>query len=243
MTRGAWEDDGGALGYWRLAEELSISQIAWLMLGCDPEEHSRNNKSAPKGYSALLSSLCAAVRRESVEAVPVYYQRQVASYGNNSDVSEDDPTNMNVQDTVIDIESLIRWLKSRGHTSGFFFGGEGSVEPYLDPDNGRYPPKLAAAVKAWIAVGDASTSQTPKQQIAKWLRENAVDFDLTDDDGNPIETAIEDIAKVANWSPKGGAPKTKIEPPQIPRKPMRKPPPPPPVRRSFAADLEDDIPF
>jgi hypothetical protein len=243
MTRSVWEDDDEALGYWRLAEELSISQIALLILGCDPEEHRDTSRPSPKGYSALLSSLSAAVRRESVEAVAVYYQRQVASYGNNSDNSEDDPTNMNVHDTMIDIESLIVWLKSRGHTSGFFFGGEGSVEPYLDPDNGRYPPKLAAAVKAWIASGDTLTSQTPKQQISKWLRENAVDFGLTGDDGKLVESAIEDIASVANWSPKGGAPKTKIEPPQIPLKPMRKLALPPPERRSFAADLEDDIPF
>jgi hypothetical protein len=243
MTHGSWDDDEGALAYWRLAEELSISQIALLILGCDPEEHRDNSGSVPKGYSALLSSLCAAVRRESVEAIPVYYQRQATSYGDNSDYSEDDPTNMNVHDTMIDIESLIVWLKSRGHTSGFFFGGEGSVEPYLDPQNVRYPPKLAAAVKAWIASGNETTTQTPKQQITKWVRENAVDYGLTNEDGTLIESAIEDIATVANWSPKGGAPKTKIEPPQIPRKPMRKPPPPLPERRSFAADLEDDIPF
>jgi hypothetical protein len=42
----------------------------------------------------------------------------------------------------------------------------------------------------------------------KWLRENASEFGLSDDDGKPNETGIEETAKVANWQPGGGAPKT-----------------------------------
>jgi hypothetical protein len=42
----------------------------------------------------------------------------------------------------------------------------------------------------------------------KWLREHAAEFGLTDDDGKPNETGIEEAAKVANWQPTGGAPKT-----------------------------------
>jgi hypothetical protein len=238
MTTSPWEDDDTALSYWRLAEELPIREIALLMAGFDPQDFPKNNGriTLPQGYNALISSLIAAVRRGSVVSRPVYYAVDPRDDG-------DDLPVMNTDDTTIDIESLIIWLKSRGHTTGFFFGGEGSVEPYLDPQNVRYPPKLAAAVKAWIASGNETTTQTPKQQITKWVRENAVDYGLTNEDGTLIESAIEDIATVANWSPKGGAPKTKIEPPQIPRKPMRKPPPPLPERRSFAADLEDDIPF
>jgi hypothetical protein len=32
----------------------------------------------------------------------------------------------------------------------------------------------------------------------KWLREHAADFGLTDEDGKPNETGIEEAAKVAN---------------------------------------------
>lgn len=78
---------------------------------------------------------------------------------------------------------------------------------YLDPQNPRYAPKLAAAVRAWQSVTDAG-GKHPKQALAKWLREHAAEYGLTDDEGKPNETGIEEAAKVANWQPGGGAPKT-----------------------------------
>ena len=88
------------------------------------------------------------------------------------------------------------------------FFSEGVDAPdYLDKTNPRYPPKLAAAVRAWQAVTDPG-GKHPKQALAKWLREHVVEFDLTDDEGRPNETGIDETAKVANWQPGGGAPKT-----------------------------------
>lgn len=78
---------------------------------------------------------------------------------------------------------------------------------YLDPKNPRYAPKLAAAVRAWQAVTDPG-GHHPKQALEKWVREHASEFGLLDDDGNPINQAVEDCGKVANWKPGGGAPKT-----------------------------------
>jgi hypothetical protein len=78
---------------------------------------------------------------------------------------------------------------------------------YLDPVNPRYAPKLAAAVMAWQAVTDAG-NVSPKQALTKWLNENALRLGLSSEDGVPIQAAIEDVAKVANWETKGGAPKT-----------------------------------
>ena len=66
---------------------------------------------------------------------------------------------------------------------------------------------LAAAVKAWQAVTDPK-GKSPKQALDKWLREHAADFGLTDDEGNPVNQAIEDCSKIANWQPGGGAAKT-----------------------------------
>jgi hypothetical protein len=40
------------------------------------------------------------------------------------------------------------------------------------------------------------------------LRQHANKFGLTKDDGNPNEQGIEEVAKIANWDTKGGAPKT-----------------------------------
>ena len=38
--------------------------------------------------------------------------------------------------------------------------------------------------------------------------QNQISFGLTDEEGNPINQAIEECSKVANWNPGGGAPKT-----------------------------------
>ena len=110
--------------------------------------------------------------------------------------------------TTVEVENLKIWLRSRGFTSGFFFPNEEAGRPgYLDPKNPRYPPKLAAAVSAWIAVEDPH-GRSPKQSLDRWLREHAAEFGLTDDDGNPVNTAMEECSKVANWQPGGGASKT-----------------------------------
>jgi len=78
---------------------------------------------------------------------------------------------------------------------------------YLDPENPRYAPKLAAAIRAWQAVEDPK-GKHPAQAIREWLTRNAKELGLLKDDGKPNKSAIEDIAKIANWQPKGGAPKT-----------------------------------
>jgi hypothetical protein len=44
--------------------------------------------------------------------------------------------------------------------------------------------------------------------IVIWLRQHANEFGLTKEDGNPNEQGIEEVAKIANWDTKGGAPKT-----------------------------------
>lgn len=77
----------------------------------------------------------------------------------------------------------------------------------LDPENPRYAPKLAAAVRAWQAVTDPGT-KTPKQATEKWLLEHAAEFSLTDEEGDPNKQGIKEVAKVANWKPLGGAPRT-----------------------------------
>jgi hypothetical protein len=40
------------------------------------------------------------------------------------------------------------------------------------------------------------------------LAAHANEFGLTKEDGNPNEQGIEEVAKIANWDTKGGAPKT-----------------------------------
>lgn len=109
--------------------------------------------------------------------------------------------------TTIAVEDVRSWLASRGVRTGFFFPEATDTPDYLNPKHPRYAPRLAAAVNAWLAVTQAS-GKSVKDAIRKWLREHAAEFGLTNDDGNPNETGIEEVAKVANWQPAGGAPKT-----------------------------------
>ena len=109
--------------------------------------------------------------------------------------------------SMVNVESLKQWLRLKGFTTGFFFPEPIATMDFLDPLNQRYAPKLAASVKAWQAVTDAG-KRSPKRALDKWLREHAAEFGLTNEDGKPIENAIEECSKVANWNAKGGATKT-----------------------------------
>jgi hypothetical protein len=108
---------------------------------------------------------------------------------------------------LIAVDELREWLLRKGFSTGFLFPNSTNAPDYLDPKNPRYAPKLAAAVRAWQTVIDPQ-GKTPKQAITKWLREHASEFGLSDDEGKPNETGIEEVSKVANWQPGGGAPKT-----------------------------------
>ncbi len=205
MTNSWPEEEPDDLDYWRLCDELSIFEAALLTAGQSPgklphvenwEAHDR-----PSGYEAAKTAITNALRGGRIKGTI-----ELATW--DGDFGKPEP----IQDTValtsrIEVASLKEWLVSRGFRRGFFFPEKTETPDYLDPSNPRYAPKLAAAVRAWQAVKDPA-GKHPKQALAKWLRENAAEFDLTDDEGKPNETGIEETAKVANWQPGGGAPRT-----------------------------------
>jgi hypothetical protein len=222
---------------WALAEELTIVEAAILILGRDPERHGAAESSLrnrPEGYEAVRQALVGACRQGRIKCDIGLFEDE------NGPIAGE----INPAITRVEVESLIAWLRSRGFTTGFFFSGAGSVEPYLDPSHPRYAPKLAAAVEAWTA-GDENTAGpgTVKQKLEKWLRENAARFGLSGPDGNPMSNPIDEIAKVANWEQKGGAPKAAPSAPTPPKPaPLSVPiaskrPPPAP------SDTETDVPF
>lgn len=134
--------------------------------------------------------------------MPIY---EIDINGNQCGIIEQ---SIDVSMSRVEVESLRAWLLMRGFKRGFFFPKLNDDAPdYLDPLNPRYAPKLAAAVSAWQAVTEAG-KKSPKQALDKWLRENAVRFGLTNEEGKSIETAVEECSKVANWNQSGGAPKT-----------------------------------
>lgn len=206
MTDSWFEYETDDLDYWRLCDELSVYEAALLIAGRSPGKLFNAEKlpsdKQPKGYKAATTAIRNALRSGKIEGTikPEY-----------DDHVQGDPVpiidSVNLYSSRVEVESLKTWLIGRGFRSGFFFPNPVEAPGYLDPANPRYAPKLAAAVSAWQAVTDP-VGRHPKQALAKWLREHAAEFDLSDDEGKPNETGIEEAAKVANWQPGGGAPKT-----------------------------------
>jgi hypothetical protein len=111
--------------------------------------------------------------------------------------------------TLVRRDDLIDWLRERGIFPAFFFPSQpqGGVK---DKEHPRYAEKLACAVAAWDAIETPAPNKSVKQTIAAWVRANASEFGLVDEEGRPVETAVEEISKVANWRTKGGANPTSV---------------------------------
>lgn len=218
--------------YWRLCDELSILDAAFLIAGINPaseiagkcmgwKRHER-----PPMFVAAFEALCNAVKAARLQASKRYDPRHVGVaehgvYSSDGEIASRDADGHLVflkadpcwTLTTVQVDELRAWLRSRGFSAGFFFP-EPSAAPadYLNPGHPRYAPKLAAAVHAWLAVDDPK-GKHPKQALSKWLREHAARFGLSDEEGKPNETGIDEVAKVANWQQAGGAPRTPSEKP------------------------------
>ncbi|MFM0565809.1 hypothetical protein [Paraburkholderia sediminicola] len=223
------------LDFCRLADTLSLTRAAALICGEKPSRIAapddsgvnrwhlprRDNSASdgledesPENFDTALDALVRAVEREKLKAKKRFLGELMHfEDGDGPWEAEDMPLALQPSDkldpseTLVDVEDLRSWLASRGVKSGFFFPGLTDAPDYLDQSNPRYPPKMAAAIRAWQAVTEPG-GKHPKQALMKWLREHAAEFGLTDDEGKPNETGIEEVAKVANWQPTGGAPKT-----------------------------------
>lgn len=232
--------------YWRLCERLTLIQAALLIAGHDPsgiekEIENWGPENQPDGYAACRQALIGAIGSERLAGY-LHYEHSV-------DINGDPFSTLVPSESYVDASNITEWLSSKGMRSGFFFPEDDSPQDYLDPDNERFAPKLAAAVRAWEAAGsDPSLKGTPKQKVEKWLRLHASEFGLTQKDGNPNESAIGAIAKIANWRPEGGAPSTpstkkdsEVEPKKgrkvVKLKTVKR------SGRGQSCELDDDIPF
>lgn len=200
-----------SLDYWRLCDELTVIQAALLLSGHDPssdQEYVENwdFERRPEGYEGAKAAISRALIRSLVdgEHIPEF------EYDINGNFNGEKPGTIDLKQSTVNVDSLKKWLKVRGVSTGFFFQKEQETPDYLDPEHPRYSPKLAAAISAWLAINDESAlkGKSAKQALDKWLRENAAKFNLSDEEGKPNEKGIDECAKVANWQFKGGAPKT-----------------------------------
>lgn len=191
----------------------------------------------PENFSAAFSALChailggrlqATIRRQAWErgwdeepGIGEIFTRKIDLYSDQIDFPKE--AEMTKQRgiiyratpdwnlTTVLVEDLKNWLRGRGFKTGVFFSQAGGKPDYLDPTHEHYSPKLAAAIYAWQAVNperELIKGKTVKQAMQTWLRKNAARLGLVKKDGSHNEQGIDEIAKIANWEPKGGPPKT-----------------------------------
>lgn len=202
-------ENNGISEYWRLCEEFTLKQAALLIVGFEPASEtgglceSWQIHERPPGYEAAKQGLIAGLQKGTITGKHRGLQDTDI---NGNQIGELQGTT-DVDATTVERDSLIAWLGNRGIKTGFFFPEGPEMPDYLNEKDPRYAPKLAAATRAWQAVTDTN-GKHPKQAMMKWLREHASEYGLTNDDGIPNETGIEQVASVANWQPGGGAPKT-----------------------------------
>lgn len=212
---------------WRLCDELTVVQAALLTLDVDPAKFSSGTNTMGAiqmepsqtiaGYPATVTALANAILAGSLPAKVRSYARPWG-YGEipqNHEATGTDISGVRIiynsqpdwRLTTVSVDDLRDWLEKRGVTDGFFFPSRASAAPdYLDPNSEHYSPKLAAAVSAWQAVANDPNSvkrTTVKKAITTWLKSNVNRFGI-----RGSKQVIEQIARVANWNQKGGAPKT-----------------------------------
>ncbi len=202
------------MDYWRLCEDLTVIQAALLIVEADPELYgyvlNLETKERPANFNATFTVLSQAIIGGRLAATKrmITDNRWCNTAEEMIEYETDDP---DWNKTTIDVDDLKIWLKNRGIKPRFFFPQDVDTPDFLDSQHCNFSPKLAAAICAWQAVNaddNLIKGTTVKQALLKWLRKNADKFGLTKDDGNPNEQGIEEIAKIANWDTKGGAPKT-----------------------------------
>jgi hypothetical protein len=123
-----------SLNLWRLCDELTVVQAALLVIACDPggpdgyaegyEMHKR-----PPGYEAAKQAIANALRRDEVKGRMV----QNVDFDINGNRVGAIADSIDVAESRVDVESLKKWLISRGVRTGFFFPIATGAPDYLDP--------------------------------------------------------------------------------------------------------------
>lgn len=179
---------------------------------------SKNNKSEENDESSLL--LCT----DSVEYIEILS-------GSKSAINDNGWKSRKIRiiarpdwnETLISKDDLKELCASAGLYPSFLFPNEKN-DGASDKTNPRYSNKLSCALAAWNAYDPRKyKSSSVKESIKKWVRANAVTYDLLNENGEVPRDVADGIAYVVNWDTKGGAPKTggavSETSPQVPRDP------------------------
>ncbi|TCK30767.1 hypothetical protein EV667_0867 [Ancylobacter aquaticus] len=189
------------LDHWIKAEALNVFQIALLLEGIDPAPLER------LGYQGLPQEL---QDRTTVHVVGIKNAVRTEDLWPRI-AAFDELGDRDWVLTLFDITSIKSWFWIRGMKQTVFGPYSPTKKSPSQQFSKFYAPKLAAGNAAWEAVVSDSAlrrGKSPKQALETWLTEHAAEYGLVNKDGSPNKTGIEEIAKVANWNQKGGAPAT-----------------------------------
>jgi len=207
---------------WHLNDSLNIKDAAALIAGYEPicvewkgqeadyfkDENNHTENEGIKRVNVAFLALLGAVKSEILQADIVIVD----------DGLHGEPETIWSETTIKAID-LKTWLRSKGMTKGFFFPEEQSEVPgYMNPDHPLYSNTLSAAVRVWEAMQDPGLREgkAVKSAMMGWLEANYKSLGLTRKDGGMSGSAIEDVAKIANWNKVGGATKTPDSPGSTP---------------------------
>jgi hypothetical protein len=169
-----------------------------LIAGFDPADHANNDLGWPAEVRQAASPFVHAIKNAAKSGKFEF-----------NPVSDDYlGTGIDWEASTIELKSFIEWLRQRNFADGFFVPTVSKVEGISNPNGPYYAVKLAAAVRAWTEVTSNPAmlnGKSPKKALEVWLRKHAGEYGLTGKDGNPNNLGIEEICKVANWKPAGGA--------------------------------------
>ncbi len=231
------------INFWKLCDDYSIMHAALIAVGYAPDDV--EGFSDPEienrfpGYIAVRTALCGAIEGGGL--------RDVREVRHSNDYEDG---RLDVRRTCIAVSSLDGYFRARGFSCELF--DRSASHAAGDARSPYFSKKLDAANKAWAAVtADPGllSGKSAKQALVVWLTEHAAELGLLNEDGNPNRSGIEEISKVANWRPEGGAtptPSAKTARAASPMIPLPSPRPvmrPAPPRETFPPDLDDEIPF
>lgn len=237
------------LDLWRLNDILSVVQAGLLIAGHDPAKHAYVEEldvhERPAGYEAIRTSLKNAILSEKLSA-NIKYRAEYTHFESQEGGVFIPEYDMDLTATTVNVVDLTNFLSGKGYKEGFFFTENKDQPDYLNPQHPCYSAKLATSIEAWQAVSanavDLPLARSVKKTLTNWLRTHANRLELTKSDGRINELAIDEIAKVANWDTKGGAPKTPVRLAKSGEPTQKKPPDIsqtiPPVKHM----MQDEIP-
>ena len=162
------------LEFWRLCEDLTVSQAALLIVGREPTSDNQydaeQGSQPPVGYEATREAIKSGLLRGALagEIIPRRGSGLDGSPGSGDWLQG----TVDIFKSKVEVASLKNWLSARGVETGFFFSPKPSGKAeYLDPHHPRYAPKLAAAVRAWLATEGkfATKGKPPKTLLEEWL--------------------------------------------------------------------------